>query len=81
MQLQEMEHIQIPFIRLCNVGMCAALNETSVIILLYVLGRSSDDQGRDGQEVRSVVACSRGRGLRLRDLLRVQESPLYVFWG
>lgn len=43
-----------------------------------VAGGGAYDQGGDGQEVRSVVARRGGRGLRLRDLVRVQEPPLHV---
>lgn len=49
-------------------------------VINVVLGSSSNDQRRDGQEVWSFVACGRGRRLWLRDLLWVQESALYVFW-
>jgi hypothetical protein len=43
--------------------------------------RVPDDQGDDGQAVRSILAHRRRRGLRLRDNLPAQTPPLHVLCG
>jgi hypothetical protein len=43
--------------------------------------RRQNDQGRDGQEIRSSFSRRGGRGVRVRDLVRVSKSALHVFRG
>lgn len=40
--------------------------------------RVADDKGDDGQEIRGFVAHGRRRGVRLRDHLSAQASPVHV---
>ena len=41
--------------------------------------RRQDDQGEPGQAVRPLLARRRGRGVRVRGLLRAQEPHVHVF--
>lgn len=42
-------------------------------------GSCPNDQGNVGQKIWTSVACSRGRGIRVRDHPRSQEFTVYVF--